>query len=271
MSTPTRPLPPHGTEGRYKGSQTRPPCHCPRCTRASYLANIRRARIRAEHGGNRISRDILLPHVDALLAAGMSRGAIARAAGVSVSTISYIKRGLSNGCQRDQALRILAVQPGQGVLRPDATGTIRRIRALYAIGHGQQAIADAAGIERYYVSRLIADAPLRVSSRLAGQIARAYRILSRTPGTSKRAIARARREGWHSPAAWDGDAIDDPCALPERDTGHDALTQAEARAINGEEMRHLASLGVAEHDIARRLGLGERHVHDTLRNLREAA
>ncbi|MFB7899900.1 hypothetical protein ACFC1B_26630 [Streptomyces xiamenensis] len=271
MSTPTRPVPPHGTEGRYKGSQTRPPCHCQRCTRASYLANIRRARIRAEHGGNRISHDILLPHVEALLATGMSRSAIARAAGVSVSTICYIKNGLSNGCQRDQALRILAVQPGQGVRQLDATGTIRRIRALYAIGHGQQAIADAAGIERYYVSRLIGDAPLRVSSRLAGQIARAYRTLSRTPGDSKRAATRARREGWHSPAAWDGDAIDDPCALPERDSGHDALTRDELGALRRQEIAHLADGGESRQEIARRLGMAPGHVRDILRDLRKAA
>jgi hypothetical protein len=260
VTTVTRPLPPHGTEPRYCGSKTRPCCRCQRCTRAARLANIRRAQIRAAYGSNTIPRDHLAAHVHELLDAGMSQAGIARAAGVSPTTISYIVLGKLHGCHRDKAVRILAVQPTLDNRSPQpAIGTIRRVRALYAIGHGQAAIAATTGLSESAISHIASAFTSSVTGATAAKIRAAYRVLCARPGTSRKARARAAEQGWLGPLAWDD--IDNPEAEPETDTGTVTClgTYAEARH-RAAEIRHLAGFGLSHEEIAARVSTPEKKV-----------
>lgn len=271
MTTATWRLPAHGTEARYcPGKNGRPACHCPLCTRAARLANIRRARIRAMYGSNVIDRDILLPHIERLLAGGMSQGGIARAANVSASTISYIVLGKLKACQREKAVRILAVEPGFDDRAPrPAIGTTRRVRALYAIGHGQTAIARETGLSESAISHIANTLNETVSAATAAKISAAYRKLIARPGTSRKAKDRAREEGWPGPLAW-GDNIDDPKARPEIRKGH-ARGRVSRAATRRDEIRHLATLGESTHHIAKAVGMDEGYVRGLLHEIREAA
>jgi plasmid maintenance system antidote protein VapI len=217
--TTTKPLPPHGSERRYKGTRngSRPPCRCDKCKRANRLAAIARERNRLNGIPNMISRDILLPHIRMLTASGMSQELIARRAQVAQTTISYLVIGRNQSCQRDKALRILAVQPGvfdDIAERPALTST-RQLQALYAIGHSRITIAANTGLHEATISDIANGKYTKVDGSTATAITLAYRRLGEVHGTSWKSRLRAREEGWAPPAAWDDDTIDDPEAAPE--------------------------------------------------------
>lgn len=98
--------------------------------------------------------------------------------------------------------------------RVDATGTKRKIQALWALGHTSAAIGVEAGISTNHVCR-IAVYPDVVSYGTWHAIDRAFRALSAMPGPSDRTRNRARRAGYAPPAAWDD--IDDPNEQPKVD------------------------------------------------------
>ena len=112
MATAVRPVPPHGSEGRYKGTNngSRPPCRCQVCIRGNRLAGIRRERVRLAGESNLITAQLLAAHIKTLIDSGMSQSAIARAAGVSQTTISYVLHGKIQSCQRSKGERLLAVK-----------------------------------------------------------------------------------------------------------------------------------------------------------------
>ncbi|MGW0984326.1 hypothetical protein ACWD33_26325 [Streptomyces xiamenensis] len=266
MSTPTRPTPGHGTRARYQRG-----CHCPPCEHAHRTYCRRRDYLAATGRALTIPAEPVRQHLRTLMDAGAGWLQLQAATGCSNSTLHSLLHGTRPTIRRSTAARLLALSPGDcipGKAAVPAIGSTRRVRALYAIGYTSLAISKAARLDDKTVRVLLAGENPHTIRRVADTVAATYRHLATRPGPSKNAIRRAQAAGWHSPIAWDD--IDDPCAMPDTGAGDEPLTQAEARAINGEEMRHLSSLGVAEHDIARRLGLRERHVHDTLRNLREA-
>ncbi|WP_405747710.1 helix-turn-helix domain-containing protein [Streptomyces canus] len=217
-----RPIPPHGSEARYKGTRFgRPPCRCKLCTRANRLAGIRRARARAAGEELLVSCDILLPHVQKLQASGMSQALIARRAGISQTTVSYIINGVIRSCQRGKALGLLAVQPGQFDERAErpAIGACRRARALYAIGHGRESISATCGLSVCTIGQIANGRYNHIDGRIDAAIRLAYRTLGDTPGPSRKAIHRAASQQWAPVGAWDDDRIDDPAATPDW-TGH---------------------------------------------------
>ncbi|WDH77894.1 helix-turn-helix transcriptional regulator [Microbacterium esteraromaticum] len=106
----------------------------------------------------------------------------------------------------------------------DSTGTIRRIRALQALGWSHEAISASAGHSPAW-SSLICRRP-RVKPATAAKIARVYDELSmRIPVATTPAEAgwiirnrnHAKQMGWLPPLAYDDDAID----LPEHSETHD--------------------------------------------------
>lgn len=217
-----RPIPPHGSETRYKGTRFgRPPCRCAPCTRANRLAGIRRERARNAGEELLISRDVLLPHIEKLQASGMSQALIARLANVSQTTISYVINGIIQSCTRNKALGILAVRPGQLDDRAErpALGASRRARALYAIGHGRESISAVCGLSVCTIGQIANSRYTLIDGRIDAAIRLAYRTLSNTPGPSGKAARRAASQQWAPPGAWDDDSIDNPAAEPEW-TGH---------------------------------------------------
>lgn len=218
----TRPIPPHGSEARYKGTRFgRPPCRCKLCTRANRLAGIRRERARNAGEELLISRDALLPHIQELQGSGMSQALIARHANVSQTTISYLINGKIQSCTRAKALGILSVRPGQFDDRAErpALGASRRARALYAIGHGRDSISAASGLSACTIGQIANSRYTLIDGRIDAAIRLAYRLLGDTPGPSQKAARRAASQQWAPPGAWDDDTIDDPTATPDW-TGH---------------------------------------------------
>ncbi|WP_326768812.1 hypothetical protein OG978_33590 [Streptomyces sp. NBC_01591] len=217
MTAAPRPLPPHGSEGRYKGTQLRPGCRCTVCVRGNRLAGIRRERVRLAGQSNLIPVEVLAAHIATLSRSGMSQGAIGRAADVSQTTISYIVNGKLRSCQRSKGERILAVRPGtrDDISDQPVLASARRLQALYAIGHGQLAISSMSDINHSTVSHVVNGRYKTVNGAFAARVRAVYSQLSRTPGTSEKARQRAAREGWAPPAAWDDDTIDDPAAVAD--------------------------------------------------------
>ena len=97
----------------------------------------------------------------------------------------------------------------------DATGTRRRIQALMRLGWTGQQIAERAGIPRGQSSiDTLVRRTKRVTVERAAAIAAVYDDLSMTLGESVVTRARAERNGWPPPLAWDDESIDDPDATP---------------------------------------------------------
>lgn len=247
-----RPVPPHGTEARYKGTRFgRPPCRCKACTRANRLGGIRRERARLAGEDLLIGRDVLLPHIKELQASGMSQALIARHANVSQTTISYIINGRIQACMRAKGLGILAVRPGQfdELSERPALGAMRRTQALYAIGHGRESISATCGLSVCTVGQIANSRYTLIDGRIDAAIRLAYRNLGNTPGPSWKARRRAEAQGWAPVGAWDDDTIGNPAALPQ--LGGE-LNFHERAKLRREEIIHLAWFGhEPEHILAR--------------------
>ncbi|WUH94597.1 hypothetical protein OG900_33580 [Streptomyces sp. NBC_00433] len=220
MTTAVRPLPPHGTPTRYKGARngSYPPCKCAACVRAHSLSCKKRTLAHIAGTPPLYPAEPLRQHIRTLTDTGMSQDLIARRAHVSHATVNYLMRGLTKGCRREKALRILAVTPGtfDAVAERPVTGTMRRIRALYAIGHNNVTIAGASGVAASAISSIANGHQSIVQGTTAAAITAAYKTLSKRPGTSAKAKSRARKLGWHGPLDWDD--IDNPAAQPDPGT-----------------------------------------------------
>ncbi|WP_328313132.1 hypothetical protein OG432_24635 [Streptomyces sp. NBC_00442] len=251
MTTASKPLPPHGSYRRYKGTRTRRPCRCQACTRANRLYGVQRARNILEGRPNRVPRAELVPHIEMLLASGMSQTLIARHADLAQGTISYLLSGRSKTCRRDQALRLLAVRPNSfdGISDRPATGTTRRLRALIALGHTRQAIAAESGLHIATLSFLLNGHWTVVDGRTADAVTLAYKSLGNRPGDCEPNRRRAARLSWGPPAAWDDDTIDDPAA--QQDTGQ----HVPRYVALSEDSLELEAQGYTREHAAERLGV----------------
>jgi hypothetical protein len=145
-----------------------------------------------------------------------------------------------------------------GYQRLDATGTIRRIEALVALGYTWENLDDYLGRQHGTMSRRHhqwVTKGTRVNRPGAAQMAAMYDALSMKvpPDTygSRRAKTRARRNGWLPPLAWDDDRIDDPTYRPSVS----AVRPPRHRRNLLAEVAHLRSLGVSTHAAAQQLGV----------------
>lgn len=266
-----RPMPPHGSEGRYKGSKTRPACKCDTCLRGRRHAQTRRALIRLHGGSSLVPRDQLMPHLTKLLDSGMSQQTIARQAGVAQTTVSYLVRGKVSSTQLANARRLLAVEPhtfDDAAWQP-AYRTVRRVRALYAAGHGPETIADLAKVDVSSIPALAAARWVRVRPRVAHGIRTAYDTLAGVAGTSAKARYRARKSGWPDPTWWeDMGGLDDPDAPDHVDATDKPLTAPQLAAARAADIQHLARFGIPTHEIAARVGVTPEYVRAQLRGHR---
>ena len=152
-------------------------------------------------------------HLAALQAAGFTLKNIARVAGVSEPTVGLIAVGRQTVTTQRCAARILAVSPAD--VSPDrylvdALGTVRRLRALAAVGWGTGDLAVRLG-------RASGTLPLNetaVLSSTAVAVETVYAALSETPGPDGRTARRAARLSWAPPGAWDPNRMDDPEYTP---------------------------------------------------------
>lgn len=218
---------PHGTSTRYVTG-----CRCDECRQAIRATESRHRRKIALHRWGAgpptyVDAEPARAHVRALMAAGMGWQRVARTAGVSTGCVERLIYGRTDRppsarIRPDTARRILAVhaEPASGAL-VDATGSVRRVRALMVLGWSQSQLARHLGMQPLSVSQLLRRQTIRRAT--ADRVRGVYDDLWDKPPPcdtpqARTAAARARRyaavRGWAPPAAWDDDRIDDPRGRP---------------------------------------------------------
>lgn len=250
----TRPLPAHGTYARANGSPgRRAGCNCQPCIKERRRVGKRNHVNRQLGRPGTVNATPARTHLQRLHEY-MGWKTLAKRTTLDYRTLVQIYRGERATIRRTTASKILAVpvannrDAGKYL---DATGSIRRVRALQAIGHTTQAIADACQTGRAKIELIVNGKQPTVREMLAVKIRRAYEQLANQPGTSVRSRNRARQESWPPPAAWDDDRIDDPTAKPELG---DILNFFERAELRREEIIHFAWHGDTPEQILDRLG-----------------
>lgn len=217
-------------------------------------------------------------HVRSLLAAGMTQVEIADAAAVGRSTIHrYTHTG--KRIHADVARRIIAVTPGPVERETGyvpAVGTVRRLRALVAVGWSMRHLSELSGMTLR---------PIAVTGRTVVCVETARTVedlfdrLAMTPGPSIRAREFARARGWVSALAWDD--IDDPHARPDLGSAVDVedevavdlalsgrspvLSQADRLAA----ARRIVERGAGASEVARVLRVNGHTAKTLVRRIRE--
>ncbi|MER6098402.1 hypothetical protein ABT154_21590 [Streptomyces sp. NPDC001728] len=267
----TKPVPAHGTEARYQGSITRPPCRCPKCITGWTQAGQKRLLARLQGRPATIPAESVTRYIALLHAADMTTGQIAAASGVNASTVRDHARAAFPTIRRTTAEKILAVRPRCQVNlgHVPALASTRRCRALYAAGHAPATIAAAhPNLQIRTVEYVVQGARRLVSVANHSAIAEAYQKLAATPGASHRVRERAAAEGWAGPDFWDDEDFDNPDFTPALS---DDLNVLKLGSHRRHEIQHLASFNVPEHEIADRLGMARAYVHDLIRDMGKAA
>lgn len=264
----------HGSTRAYRLG-----CHCPDCTNAVRKDEGRRALLKATGRWQPFTdptpaRD----HIAALLAAGLRREDIARAADTTCPTLDHIRRGDYGKIRTEIAHRILAVDPTR--TSPDrylldATGTRRRLQALYWRGYSTEAILRLTGLaSAKNVRDITRGASAHVERETRDAVADAYRRLADTDpaehGVTSDAVHRARayalRRGFAPAAAWDDDTIDDPAASP------DLGAKTKRRDALAEDAEWIArTTGAGPDQIAERLGVTRNYLDKIHERVKAAA
>lgn len=212
----------HGTVSRYHRG-----CHCTDCRGAiaAYARDHVRRRAMARWGAappTYVDPAPVREHIETLRALGLGTREIARRAHVGRYTVERIigvatgEHGPSTRIRPETATAILAVRADRLADRAliDATGSMRRLRALVALGWPQQQLADRIGWHIAALSYITRGRQRFVHQATADLIAALYDELSGQPGPSERVRALAAKRGWAPPLAWDDDEIDAPTARP---------------------------------------------------------
>ncbi len=251
-ATPTRPLPPHGTYGRYVGRpHTRTPgCRCEPCVTAMRVYSRRRGLLAATGRSLTVDASPVTERLRRLRAAGAGWNQLVAATGCSTSTLSALLHGTRPTIRRTTAQRLLTVRlaevicPGRSV---PALGSIRRVRALVAAGHGVEQIAAECGIEQTTVSYLLGGRLDTIRATTHQAVDEAFERLALVVGNSARSRRRAAAARWAPPLAWDDP--DDPDEQPQ----YGKRTPRPAAIV--EDTAELVGQGWSREAIAQRLGL----------------
>lgn len=187
-------------------------------------------------------------HLQYLISNGMGTHRIADVSGVGRNVIQGILIGTRNRSPSSQVVRrnankLLSVQidlaDGAAI---EALGSMRRLRALVALGYTQTDIANRIGVQLPNLGKLIHARQKHVSVKIARRISQVYDELLMKPGPSNRARRMARNHGWLPPLAWDD--IDDPNEHPAK---------PKRCALRWDEKFYeMRSLGYSEMEICRR-------------------
>ena len=249
-------------------------CRHPGCVRENYRYGKQLA---AEHvSGSRRLHDTtqVRTHIERLLANNWWQAEIVRAAGVPRSNVNVIVHGQPFTNQRI-ALAILAISVTHVIRtdrgdRIDATGSIRRLRALAWLGHPCTDIGAATGMTDDRISYIARGKVDLVFPHEARKISAAYRTLATAPGRMKQIATAARNKGWDGPLAWDD--IDDPNCRPEKLPDYKPVAENGRDSMRKAEIEHLYLLGESVASIAKQLGANEKYTSDQLATvLRERA
>lgn len=230
---------------------------------------------RGEWIPGRVPAGPTIDHVDKLLAAGWTLVRLANATGLTHSFYSHFRSKTTIRAYTEA--RILAVKPNDcGQLahsspgsgrRVPSVGTIRRIRALRAVGYTVEQIARESGLNRSNLKMICINEQPTVFIETAHAVAEAFKRLEMTPAPASRAASRgrnyARKRGWPAPLAWDEDSIDDPSAGP-----HIPIAPPPAWFDDYQELK---SLGFTDTLIVERMGIRRDWLVTKIRRMNETS
>jgi len=131
-------------------------------------------------------------------------------------------------------------------LEVPAIGTVRRLRALIAIGHDPADIGQQIDLTDVELAELLCGAPVMVDAAVARRAADLFAELQMTPGPCAVCRDEAVQHGWSAPLAWDEHSIDNPGAAPQR---------PRRQVLWDERYLELRAMGYDKTDIAERLGI----------------
>lgn len=208
----------------------------------------------------------VVEYLQMLQRSGLSIRCISERSGVSHFGISLILAGKRERVLAETARKLLSVKPDSlnqaydGALIP-STGTVRRLRALHAIGYTGSTLAGMLGAGHGDMVRvLLYGSQPKVRAATARRVAEIFRELQLKPvppsRVTSRAINRAKSLGWALPLEWDEDAIDDPSALPFKQSlsDEDFTFQYEKWRARGYDNNQIAALlGLRPRSLTKRL------------------
>lgn len=171
--------------------------------------------IRRQHAYGRpplVPADEARAHIEALIAAGTDRSAIARAAGVSPMTIHNLVHQQTARIRRPVHEAILATTATVPT-RVSAVGSMRRLRHLHFMGWTGVRIHAHTGISKSILSAILQGHRATIHRTTAERIQEFYEAHWDVDGGSTRSKGAAERNGWVSALAW-GD-IDNPNERPK--------------------------------------------------------
>jgi hypothetical protein len=257
----------HGTRVKYVVDS----CRCDACREANRVESAAARRQRLYGHPAYIDAEPARRHVRSLGAQGMGWKRVARAGGLSPSTLWKLMYGDPNRNRQpnkrikpETSAAILAVEldlaDGANI---DATGTRRRLQGLVAIGYSQSYLAGRLGQNpgnfgtMFHHRGQVVVATARAVADLYDELSMTPRIATgpRTQQSITRAKNRATWFMWLPPLAWDDDDIDNPFATPAelgQDGRRDVVEDFDWLVDNGESPEQAAErLGVALASIER--------------------
>lgn len=197
-------------------------------------------------------------HVRALLDAGVSLRAIHCVTGADHRSLAQlIVGGTETGTwpqgriPATDARRILdipvPVRPADAATEVPSVGTVRRLRALVALGHSPKSLGAKLSMASGVVRELLDDSNAGIDTDTARRVAAIFDELQMQPGPCQASRAKAAESGWAAPLAWDEHSIDNPAAVPQRGPKRTLLFD--------EIYLELRGMGLRNHQIANRLGI----------------
>lgn len=250
---------PHGERRCYLRG-----CRRPECVEANrrYCKQYRVATIRQPI---RVDATPVRQRIEEWSGQGYSHVQIAQAVGGNSGDITKLLSGQPTVAPKIAA-RYLNSRGPRGIpfhATTDSTGTVRRGRALHAIGYPLYEIADGLPVNTAYLGRILDSRYPSLRRVVAEAMTTRYRQLRWKPGSSHFAVHSAARRGWHGPFAWDGN-IDDPSAQPETLPTYAPMAANGRDSMRKAEIEHLYLLGESVASIAKKLGANEKYTSDQL-------
>lgn len=243
-------------------------CRRPECRAANSTYNKQYRVAQYGKGNRRVDAAPYANLVRDYVEAGWSRVQISQRTGVSETTITHLFAGRLIRLNPDVAsgLNKLPVTPStpDGRAFVDATGTVRRGRALFRIGHTVEAMAAELDLNPDTLSRILNRGDGQVLASTARGMDALYKKLRWTPGKLLGNRTRAIKRGWHGPLAWTDATINDPNAQPETGGPYKPIAKNGRDSMRRSEIWHLLSLGESIASIARQMGASEKYISDLI-------
>lgn len=214
----TKPLAPHGTYARFIG---RPAanvsgCRCDECRKEGRSYHMRREYLAATGRPLTVDATRTREHLQSLLAAGAGWNQLVAVSKSSSATISNIISGKQAKVRRSTESKFLPITIDQVIVATYSVaslGSVRKLRALAALGHSSRLLASRSGLSQSLVLAMLAGEIKNIRPQTKAAVDALFKQMAMTPGTNRTAAMRAARKGWAPPLAWDDD-LDDPGALP---------------------------------------------------------